>query len=443
MGVRYIETQRFSAAHTTAWLLVLLATATLVWPNMVGCASQGSRPAAGTIHASAKITRGGGMHPATARLGTVRDIRHWSNPTYTRVVIDIDTEVEYRVGRLHNPDRLYFDLVGAQLSPQLRGRGLPITDTLLTGIRAAQNQADVVRVVLDLKHLHDYHAYAIDDPYRLVIDLTGESGQHPSPPQATTPEVSPKGAPSASLPEPEPKRRASAQPQRWHVVIDPGHGGKDPGAIGPSGVLEKEIVLDISKRLRGLMQQEGQWQVTMTRDTDLFIPLKERTSIANAKGADLFVSIHANAAERPDLHGIETYFLDFATDERAMQTAARENATSLNEVGDLQVILRDLLTTSKRNESVLLAGSVQRALVEAPDSGKNGRDLGVKHAPFLVLIGAEMPSILVEIGFISNPAEERKIANPKQRDRMAQAILAGIKEYLAIMQGANARQVSR
>jgi N-acetylmuramoyl-L-alanine amidase len=165
--------------------------------------------------------------------------------------------------------------------------------------------------------------------------------------------------------------------------------------------------------------------------------------MANAKGADLFVSIHANAAERPDLHGIETYFLDFTTDERSIQTAARENATSLHEVSDLQVILRDLLTTSKRNESSLLAGSVQRALVEVSDGGKNGRDLGVKHAPFVVLIGAEMPSILIEVGFISNPTEERKVANPKQRERMARAMLAGIKEYLAIMQGANARQVSR
>jgi len=434
MGVWHLATQSLSAVRTAAWLVVLLATATLVWPHMAGCASQGSRPATATIPASAK---------ATARLGTVRDIRHWSNPTYTRVVIDIDAEVEYRVGRLHNPDRLYFDFIGAQLSPQLWGLGLAIDDNLLTGIRAAQNQADVVRVVLHLKRRHDYHAFTMSDPHRLLIDLTGEPGQNPSPPQATAPDTTSTRTPSQPPPDPEPKRRTSTPPQGWHVVIDPGHGGKDPGAIGPSGLMEKDVVLDISKRLRALMQQEGQWQVTMTRDSDLFIPLRERTSIANAKGADLFVSIHANAAERSDLHGIETYFLDFATDERAMETAARENATSVREVSDLQFILRDLLMTSKQNESSLLAGSVQRALVEAPGGGKNGRDLGVKHAPFLVLIGAEMPSILVEIGFISNPTEERKVADPKHRDRLAQAILAGIKNYLAIVPGANARQVSR
>lgn len=443
MGVWHLATQSLSAVRTAAWLVVLLATATLVWPHMAGCASQGSRPATATIPASAKATRSGGTNPATARLGTVRDIRHWSNPTYTRVVIDIDAEVEYRVGRLHNPDRLYFDFIGAQLSPQLWGLGLAIDDNLLTGIRAAQNQADVVRVVLHLKRRHDYHAFTMSDPHRLLIDLTGEPGQNPSPPQATAPDTTSTRTPSQPPPDPEPKRRTSTAPQGWHVVIDPGHGGKDPGAIGPSGLMEKDVVLDISKRLRALMQQEGQWQVTMTRDSDLFIPLRERTSIANAKGADLFVSIHANAAERSDLHGIETYFLDFATDERAMETAARENATSVREVSDLQFILRDLLMTSKQNESSLLAGSVQRALVEAPGGGKNGRDLGVKHAPFLVLIGAEMPSILVEIGFISNPTEERKVADPKHRDRLAQAILAGIKNYLAIVPGANARQVSR
>jgi N-acetylmuramoyl-L-alanine amidase len=443
MGVWHLATRPRAAACTTIWGLVLLASAILIWPNLAGCAPQGSRVTDGTLQASAKTARSSGTPPAPARLATVRDIRHWSNPAYTRVVIDLDTEVEYRVGRLHNPDRLYFDLIGTRLSPQLQGPGHAVSDRLLTGIRVAQNQGDVVRVVLDLQGLHEYHAFSMHDPQRLVIDLQGEPGQPPAPPSAMAPAPTAKYASPPPPSGPEPRRRTSARPQRWHVVIDPGHGGKDPGAIGPSGVMEKEVVLDISKRLQALMQQEGQWQVTMTRDTDLFIPLKERTSMANAKGADLFVSIHANAAERPDLHGIETYFLDFATDERAMQTAARENATSLHEVSDLQVILRDLLTTSKRNESVLLAGSVQHALVEAPGGGKNGRDLGVKHAPFLVLIGAEMPAILIEIGFISNPTEERKIADPKQRDRMARAMLSGIKDYLAIMQGTSARQVSR
>jgi N-acetylmuramoyl-L-alanine amidase len=235
---------------------------------------------------------------------------------------------------------------------------------------------------------------------------------------------------------------AATRDQRWHVVIDAGHGGKDPGAIGPSGVMEKDIVLDIARRLRALMQQERQWRVTLTRDTDIFIPLDERTAIANSKGADLFVSIHANSAERPEAQGIETYFLDLANDEQSMRVAARENATTLSKVSDLQRILRDLQMTSKRNESSLLAGAVQQALVQAPNGGRNGRDLGVKHAPFLVLMGAEMPSILVETGFVSNPGEERKLADPKYRAQAARAIFDGIKEYFAAANG-GARQAQR
>jgi N-acetylmuramoyl-L-alanine amidase len=184
-------------------------------------------------------------------------------------------------------------------------------------------------------------------------------------------------------------------------------------------------------------------KVALTRSADVFVPLRDRTQFANKQRADLFVSIHANAAERPDLQGIETYFLDLATDDRAKQTAARENATSLKQVSDLELILRDLMMTSKRNESSLLAGTVQQALVQAPGGGKNGRDLGVKQAPFMVLIGADMPAILIETGFVSHPGEERKLADPKHRAHLARAILAGIKEYIAATHGGLIRQVSR
>jgi N-acetylmuramoyl-L-alanine amidase len=386
--------------------------------------------------------------PSTSALWTVRDIRHWSNPTYTRVVIDVEGEVQYRFGRLINPDRLYVDLIGTQMAPQLQGRSLDVSDRYLKGVRGAQNQVGVVRVVLDLKTLRDFHVFTMTDPYRLVIDIKGTGSgtaiQSPPPPpsprqQAAAPEQSRVRAdPPAPL-----KRPAATRDQRWHVVIDAGHGGKDPGAIGPSGLMEKDVVLDLARRLRELMQQDLQWRVTLTRDTDIFIPLEERTAIANAKAADLFVSIHANSAERPDAHGIETYFLDLASDEQSMRVAARENATTVSKVSDLQHILRDLQMTSKRNESSLLAGSVQQAMVQAPNGGKNGRDLGVKHAPFLVLMGAEMPSILVETGFVSNPGEERKLADPKYRAQAARAIFEGIKEYLATANGSGARQVQR
>jgi N-acetylmuramoyl-L-alanine amidase len=335
-----------------------------------------------------------------------------------------------------------------QLAAKLQGRTMEVSDPMLRGVRAAQNQPDVVRVVLDLKTLRDYQVFTMGDPYRLVIDLkgTGSGMAANTPPPPAPPRLEAADAPRNRIhadPPVTPKRLSSAREHRWHVVVDAGHGGKDPGAIGPSGLMEKDVVLDIAKRLRELMQQEPQWRVTLTRDTDVFIPLEERTAVANAKAADLFISIHANAAERSDAHGVETYFLDLATDEQSMRVAARENATTLSKVSDLQLILRDLLMTSKRNESSLLAGSVQQALVQAPGGGKTGRDLGVKHAPFLVLMGAEMPSILVETGFVSNPGEERKLADPKYRAQAARAIFEGIKDYLATISASGARQVQR
>jgi len=427
--------------------VVLILVTALVWPVITCAAAQSSRPPSSKPQSSAKGAQSGGAIPSASAVWTVRDIRHWSNPSYTRVVIDVEGEVQYRFGRLINPDRVYVDLIGAQMAPQLQGRSLDVSDRYLKGVRGAQNQAGVVRVVLDLKTLRDFHVFTMTDPYRLVIDIKGTGSgtavQPPPPPsprqQAARPEQNRvRTDPPAPL-----KRPAATRDQRWHVVIDAGHGGKDSGAIGPSGLMEKDVVLDIAKRLRELMQQDLQWRVTLTRDTDVFIPLEERTVIANAKAADLFVSIHANSAERLDAHGIETYFLDLASDEQSMRVAARENATTVSKVSDLQVILRDLQMTSKRNESSLLAGSVQQAMVQAPNGGKNGRDLGVKHAPFLVLMGAEMPSILVETGFVSNPGEERKLADPKYRAQAARAILEGIKEYLATANGSGARQVQR
>jgi N-acetylmuramoyl-L-alanine amidase len=460
MGVRYVSTtgRRVAPARTLAaraggWrgggpLAVFILLTALAWPVMTWAAAQGSRAPRSTPQSNVKATQSGVTASAASSACTVRDIRHWSTPGYTRVVIDVDGEVQYRSGRLHNPDRLYVDLMGAQLAPQLRGSPLDIADRLVKGVRGAQNQPGVVRVVLDLETLRDYHIFTIDNPYRLVIDIgggdRGKTAQVPPslPPARHEVAAAARNRVRAGPPAP-PKRTAPGREQRWHVVIDAGHGGKDPGALGPSGLMEKDVVLDIAKRLRDLMQQDPRWRVTLTRDADVFIPLEARTALANSRGADLFVSIHANAAERPDAHGIETYFLDLASDEQSMRVAARENATTLSKVSDLQGILRDLQMTSKRNESSLLAGSIQQALVQAPGGGKNGRDLGVKHAPFLVLMGAEMPAILIETGFVSNPAEERRLADPKHRVQAARAIFEGVKEYLATANGGGARQAQR
>jgi N-acetylmuramoyl-L-alanine amidase len=452
MGVRYLSSWSMPPATPLRWLLAgLLFVSVLTWPLLTWAGVQSSRATRGPASSEGKTPQSRGTAPASLSRSTVRDIRYWSHPGYTRVIIDVDDEVQYRFGPLHNPDRLYVDLIGAQLAPRLRGQSLVVSDRLLTGIRGGQNQPDVVRVVLDLKMLRDYHVFTMSNPYRLVIDLKG-TGNGASGPAPLPPPASASSAPRPTVgeglgvygnPPATPRALSSPRAPPWHVVIDAGHGGKDAGAIGPSGLMEKHVVLDIARQLRALLQQGPQWRVTLTRDTDVFIPLEERTAIANAKAADLFVSIHANAAERPDAHGIETYFLDLTSDEQSLRVAARENATTLSKVSGLQLILRDLQLTSKRNESSLLAGSVQQALVQPLSGGKAGRDLGVKHAPFVVLIGAEMPSILVETGFISNPAEERLLADQKYRGQAARAIFEGIAEYFAGANGGGARQVQR
>ena len=446
MGVRYLGPRHVAPHPHGSWrVVVYMLVAALACPAMAWPAAKSAHIKGGKPQAAAKAAHTDASAPATTSPRVVRDIRHWSHPTYTRLVISVDGAVQHRVGRLHDPDRLYFDLLGAQLAPQLQGQALEISDQVVSAVRAAQNQPDVVRVVLDVKTLLDYHVFTMREPHRLVIDITGATASTPAQALPLQPR---QGALAASrsrvaVDAAAPHRGSSARDYRWHVIIDAGHGGKDPGAIGVSGVIEKDVVLDIAKRLRDLMQREPQWRVTLTRDTDVFIPLEERTALANASGADLFVSIHANAAERPDAYGIETYFLDLASDEQSMRVAARENATTVSKVNALQRILQDLSMTSKRNESSLLAGSVQRAMVQAPGAGKNGRDLGVKHAPFLVLMGAEMPSILVETGFLSHPGEERKLADPKYRAQAARAIFSGVKAYLATTNGSLAHQVQR
>lgn len=446
MGVRHLGGLHIPVLQSGRWLISLLIMAyAMLLPGVAWSRTKDIKPLGARPQLSPRATIDEGRAKAAQPLQTVRDVKHWTTPTYTRVVIDVDGEVKYRKGQLRNPDRLYLDLLGTQLSPHMKGRSLGVNDTILSGIRPAQNQPDVVRVVLDLKALREHHIFTLSDPYRIVIDMTGSGVQSLSAVQKPSSNTSENTShPRVETATPSGTTRvALAKEHRWHVVIDPGHGGKDPGATGPSGLMEKDVVLQIAKELKALMQRVPRWRVTLTRETDVFIPLEERTAIANAKGADLFVSIHVNAAERAELQGVETYFLDLATDDRAMQTAARENATSVGRMSDLHVILRDLHLTSKRNESSLLAGSVQQALVQTPAGGKNGRDLGVKQGPFYVLMGAEMPAVLVETAFISNPSEERKLADPSYRAEVAKAILAGIKAYMNIIQRSIPRQVAR
>jgi N-acetylmuramoyl-L-alanine amidase len=215
------------------------------------------------------------------------------------------------------------------------------------------------------------------------------------------------------------------------IVIDPGHGGFDTGTIGPTGLEEKNLVLDIALRLRKLIETQTDSQVVMTRSTDKFIPLEERTAIANEKDADLFISIHANASRDHHVRGIETYFLNFTTDPEALELAARENATSQESVHQLQNLIKKIALSDKVDESQELARDVQTVLYKDMSRASHGiHNRGVRKAPFVVLIGANMPSILAEISFLSNPHSEHLLKEPSYREQIAKALFQGIEDYV-------------
>jgi N-acetylmuramoyl-L-alanine amidase len=337
---------------------------------------------------------------------------------------------------------------------------LAVNDGILRQVRTSQYDQDTVRVVLDLTSLKSYAAFALHEPERLVIDVNGDGGDEgdgaesprmeapPLPtdlPAAAGPVPMPDAAPAvppAASSEPDDRRDPKLTWSRQlnlkveTIAIDAGHGGHDPGAIGRNGLKEKHITLDIAKRLADLVKERLGVKVVMTRDSDVFIPLDERPAIAKTKGADLFVSIHVNATRKRKTRGIETYIQSLrASDRTAMATAALENATSTKTLSQLDTeltrILRDLHSDVKQEESLQLAHSVQASLVSSmrPVQG-HVVNLGVKKAFFYVLINTEAPSILAEVGFISNPEEERLLRQESYRQKIAEALFEGVKKYV-------------
>jgi N-acetylmuramoyl-L-alanine amidase len=213
------------------------------------------------------------------------------------------------------------------------------------------------------------------------------------------------------------------------VVIDAGHGGHDSGTIGPNGLQEKELVLDVALRLGALIAKQLGAEVIYTRSTDVFIPLEQRTKIANDQKADLFISVHANSSPEPTATGVETYYFNLTSDKGGIDLATRENATADSSISDLGDLLHRAVLQTKREESREFAQKVQASLITVSQRGNQVRDRGVRQAPFVVLIGATMPSILAEIGFVSNPRDERQMRRPEQRQRIADALFKGVVQY--------------
>lgn len=369
----------------------------------------------------------------------VTELRHWSNPDYTRIAVVLDREAEYEYHRLKKdasgnlPTRLYLDIKGARVGKGVKD--VPIGDGLLRTARVGQYRNDVVRVVLDIESFKHFKVFPLSNPFRIIIDVKGERrAEISSLPQ--TIQTLPAGAEAAEKPETKPEADAPApvfKPGKIRrIVIDPGHGGHDPGAVGPNGTREKDVVLDIALKAAKKVRKELGIDVVMTRSTDVFIPLEERTAIANKVNADLFISIHANASLNRGSSGIETYYLNLAKTEKAKRVAARENNTSLEKVGLLQGILFDLMANHKLHDSARLADQVQKSLHKKISKQFEGtRNLGVKQGPFYVLVGATMPSILVETAFISNETEEERLKDLEYQETAVVGIIDGIKGYIS------------
>jgi N-acetylmuramoyl-L-alanine amidase len=298
---------------------------------------------------------------------------------------------------------------------------LAIKDGLLHQARIAQYDSNTVRLVLDMESVKDSTASALLNPSRLVVDIYGE-GQVGEAGTPTTPSLSPG---SNVLPL---SQQLGLKVKR--IVLDPGHGGKDPGAVGRKGLREKDVVLALAKRVKPRLEARG-YEVRMTRDRDVFVELKDRAKFANDAKADLFVSIHTNASKNRKVRGIETYFLGVARDRQSSETAMLENAVSdENALSDLEQILHSLMNQNNMWHSSILAETVQDSMYGGLN-GKYGtiRNLGVKQAPFYVLSKTAMPAVLLETSFISNSSAEKLLQRSDFRDSLSDSITRGIIDY--------------
>jgi N-acetylmuramoyl-L-alanine amidase len=418
----------------------------------------------------------------------VTAVRCWTLSGATRVAIEVSGEFEFTAERAHNPERIFFDVKHAH--PHINGRrfySANVGDKLVKKVRVAEKESGTTRVVLDLQDTADYFATQLSNPDRLVVELRAKGAAEPGAPRPSVltqtlpapPVLPPSPVPLAGagsilnaapavaaanpamraqleIPmetEPMPKSsRITDRPEAGRaaklasdgsgsltralglkirrVVLDPGHGGHDEGTAGPGGLLEKDLVLDVALRLGKLIESRMGSEVIFTRSDDTFIPLERRTAIANEKKADLFLSIHANSSPYPRIGGVESYYLNFTNAKDALAVASRENASSDKSVFELHDLIQKITLQDKAEESKEFAGSIQASLFPFAaryDPGIKNR--GVKKAPFVVLIGASMPSVLAEIGFLTNAREESLLKRSEHRQKLAEALYRGLSRY--------------
>ncbi|MEO8371698.1 MAG: N-acetylmuramoyl-L-alanine amidase [Candidatus Solibacter sp.] len=455
-----------------------------------------------------------------ATVRSVTAVRTWSLSEVTRIAVEVSGDFTFRTDRLHNPERVYFDVLNAR--PRIDSKRLwskDINDKLVQRVRVAETHPGTTRVVLDLSGAVEISTSQLSNPYRLIVELRSGAAP-PIPTEPLTPAVKPTALkaevprveapvvkPAVELtPAPPPVRIASDVPKGkqgsaaknpkttpaplppepvaatdtvtvgggtrietpptpvagpiaplpgefgraakrtstggnsltralglkiGRIVIDAGHGGHDQGTQGPHGLIEKELVLDVALRVGKMVEEKLNAEVIFTRSDDTFIPLEGRTAIANQRKADLFLSIHANSSPIPKISGVETFYLNFSDSKDALDVAARENASSQKSIFELQDIIQKISLHEKLDESREFAGRMQASLFALSSRNVPGqKNRGVKKAPFVVLIGAKMPSILAEIGFVSNAREEALLKKPDYRQKLAESLFRGVSKYV-------------
>jgi len=363
--------------------------------------------------------------------GPVRleNIRYYSYPEYTRVVLDLsnDIKIAERVLKGGEGGRLFFDLKNCRFAvdyPVEKMNEIRIASGNLQRIRIGKWQTQTIRVVFDFDRIGKYNRFYLTAPFRIVFDIYsqdvfvshGQQVQEPVPPLV-------EGSPSIA-------RQLGLGVHR--IVIDPGHGGKDPGTVNRRlGLQEKDITLDIGKRLNAILNEHKEFEIILTRARDEYVPLEERAAIANSNQGDIFVSIHTNAAPRLSARGVETYYLNVTADPWAMDVAAQENAMSSKSMADMRTILDQILQNSKISESRIFSQFIQGSMIaNLKRKFDDISDLGVKKAPFYVLLGAQMPAALVEVSFLSHRDEALRLGTPEYRQAVAAGLYLGIINFI-------------
>lgn len=386
------------------------------------------------------VVKNGNGHKDPPNYQHLANVRYTSSDEYTRVVLEMDGKTAFRYKMLkpspeHNrPHRLYVDLESTRLDNGV-ARSTTVSDGILKQIRSGQKDKKTTRVVLDFQTLQDYKIFPLANPFRIVIDVYAPDASAPPATASRTPKKTTRTKTNVSgkfKPSYKSKKMAGDLVEQLGltirtIMLDAGHGGKDPGARA-NGLREKDINLRFVKILGGLLKEKG-FNVLYTRTTDKFIALEKRTAIANVKKADMFISVHCNANRNKKVNGLEIYTLNLAKTQAAVRVAARENAVDPRSISDLQFILADLAVNSKMKESRDLARGVQKQTLREVRRKWNVKDMGVREAPFYVLMGATMPSVLIELGYITNYTESKRLRSELYLKYLARGIVKGVLAY--------------